>query len=57
MSLGLMACPDKKTETPPKPAEVKPVVVAPPPAVVEPRADKECAAPIDPGPVTELKFG
>lgn len=58
LSLGLIACPEKKTEAPPpKPAEVKPVVVAPPPAAAEPRADKECAAPIDPGPVTELKFG
>lgn len=58
LSLGLMACPDKKADVspPPKPAEVKPVVVAPPP-VAEPRADKECAAPIDPGPVTEVKFG
>lgn len=56
LSLGLLGCPEKKVD-PPKPVEVKPVVVAPPPPVAEPRADKECAAPIDPGPVTELKFG
>jgi len=41
-----------------KPVEpVKPVVQAPPPPAPEPRADKECAAAIDPGPVVELKFG
>ena len=58
LSLGLMGCPEKKVEpTPPKPVEVKPAVVVAPPPAAEPRADKECAAPIDPGPVTELKFG
>ncbi len=57
LSLGLMACPEKKVDPPPKPVEVKPAVVVAPPPAAEPRADKECAAPIDPGPVTELKFG
>ncbi len=59
LSVTLLGCPEKKVEPPPapKPAEVKPVVQAPPPPAPEPRADKECAAPIDPGPVTELKFG
>lgn len=58
VSLMLSACPEKKAETPPPPPpkpEVKPP--PPPPPAAEPRADKECAAPIDPGPVTELKFG
>ena len=55
LSLGLLGCPDKKVE--PKPVEVVKPVVAVPTPVAEPRADKECAAPIDPGPVTELKFG
>lgn len=57
LSLVLWGCPEKKAETPPPPppkAEVKPTPPPPPPA---PRADKECAAPIDPGPTTELKFG
>lgn len=54
--LGLTACTEKKVEPPPapKPVEAKPV---PPPPAAEPRADKECAAPIDPGPVADLKFG
>ena len=30
-SVGLMGCPEKKAETPPKPVEVKLVVQAPPP--------------------------
>jgi Icc-related predicted phosphoesterase len=57
--VGLTGCPEKKVEpTPPKPVEpVKPPVAVTPPPAAEPRADKECAAPIDPGPVTELKFG
>ncbi len=55
MSLALWACTEKKVD-PPKPVEApKPVV---PPAVPpEPRVEKECAAPLDPGPATELKFG
>lgn len=58
--LGLTGCPDKKPEAAPepKPAEVKPPPPPPaPPAAPEPRAEKECAAPIDPGPTQELKIG
>ncbi|MFZ5443111.1 MAG: metallophosphoesterase family protein [Myxococcota bacterium] len=58
LSFSLMGCPEKKVEAPPPPKPVeKPVVATPPPPAPEPLADKECAAPIDPGPVTELKFG
>jgi Icc-related predicted phosphoesterase len=56
--LVFSAC-EQKTTPPPKVAE-KPVEApkAPPPiAAPEPLADKECAAPIDPGPGVELKFG
>lgn len=59
--LGLTGCPEKKAEpapTPPpapeKKAEPTPLPPALPPA---PRADRECAAPIDPGPTTEVMFG
>ncbi|MEW5740789.1 MAG: metallophosphoesterase [Myxococcota bacterium] len=58
LSLVLSGCPEKKVEPPPPPPEkheAKPL--PPPPPAAAPRADKECAAPIDPGPVTELKFG
>ncbi len=63
--LGLLAvfsfgCPDKKVE-PPKPVEPpKEVKVTPPPAKPaenEPRALKECAAPLELGPAQELKVG
>lgn len=58
LSVTLLGCPEKKVEAPPQPKPVeKPVVVAPPPPAPEPQADKECAAAIDPGPATELKFG
>ena len=58
LSLGLMACPEKKADPiPPKVVEVKPPVALAPPPGAEPRADKECAAPIDPGPVADVKFG
>jgi Icc-related predicted phosphoesterase len=63
LALTLVGCPEKKVEAPKPPAEPpKPVVVAPvvQPAVPAPppqRAEKECAAPIDPGPTTELKVG
>ncbi|MFO0597725.1 MAG: metallophosphoesterase [Myxococcaceae bacterium] len=57
LSVALMGCPEKKVEPVKPPEPPKPVVVAPPPPAAEPRADKECAAPIDPGPVVELKFG
>ncbi len=59
-AVALLGCPEKKQEAP---APVKPVEKAaevkapPPPPVVEKRAEKECAAAIDPGPVTELKIG
>ncbi len=39
-----------------KAAEAKPAVVAKPPEAAEPRVDKECGAPIDPGPVTDVKI-
>jgi Icc-related predicted phosphoesterase len=61
VTLGLLGCTEKKTEVPPpapKPVEApKPAPVVPPAVPAEPAADKECAAPIDPGPATELKFG
>lgn len=58
LSVTLLGCPEKKVEAPPPPPKpVEKPVVAPPPPAPEPLADKECAAPIDPGPVTELKFG
>lgn len=61
----LLGCPEKKAD--PKPVEpAKPEVakvidagtaeVAKVPEVPEARADKECAAPIDPGPGSEIKF-
>ncbi len=56
-SLALTACPEKKTEAPPPPARTAEAKPVPPPPAAEPRADKECAAPIDPGPAVELKFG
>ncbi|MBM4780518.1 MAG: hypothetical protein GQE15_22695 [Archangiaceae bacterium] len=60
-ALTLLACPEKKTE-PPKPPPEPPKVVAPavPPATPKPpaeRAEKECAAPIDPGPTADVKIG
>lgn len=57
--LGAVGCQEKKVE-PPKPVEVIKPVVAPTPApiaVAEPRAEKECAAPADPGATTEIKVG
>lgn len=58
-ALALMACPEKKD--PPKPPEPpKPVAPAVPPVVAQPpaeRAEKECAAPIDPGPTSDVKIG
>lgn len=59
-SLALTACPEKKTEAP-KPVEPPKVAVpAVPPATPKPpseRAEKECAAPIDPGPTAAVKIG
>lgn len=61
LGLGLVGCTEKAKPVE-KPAE-KPVEKvdagkpAGPAEVAEPRADKECAAPIDPGPGAELKFG
>lgn len=58
-SLALLACPEKKD--PPKPVEpAKPVAPVVPPATPQPpaeRAEKECAAPIDPGPTSDVKIG
>ncbi len=57
---GLLGCPEKKVEPAPAPkvAEVKPATPPPaPPPAPEPRAEKECAAPIDPGPVQDVKIG
>jgi len=54
----LWACPEKKVEPPPKPPEpVKPAPKPEPLAEVQPRADKECAAPLDPGPTTDVTIG
>lgn len=60
VTVGLLGCTEKKAETPPPPKPVeapKPAPVVPPAVPAEPRADKECAAPIDPGPATPIKFG
>ena len=59
VSVGLMGCPEKKVEAPKPPPEAPKEAVKPPPPppVAEERASKECAAPIDPGPTTELKLG
>jgi Icc-related predicted phosphoesterase len=58
-ALALTGCPEKKD--PPKPVEPpKPVAPAVPPVVAQPpaeRAEKECAAPIDPGPTSDVKIG
>ena len=44
LSVGLMACPEKKADPIlPKAVEVKPPVVVAPPQAAEPHADKECA--------------
>lgn len=58
-ALGFAACTEKKVEAPPapKPVETKPVAAPQPPPVAEERAPKECAAPLDPGPTTDIKFG
>lgn len=54
IALTLVACPDKKPE-PPKPAEpVKPPPPPAPPPPAEERAERECAAPLDPGPETAV---
>lgn len=59
--LGLTAACTKKEEAPPTPppapkVETKPTPPPPPPE--EPKADKECAAPLDAtGEATEVKFG
>ncbi len=55
-AFALTACSEKKAPAPP-PEQPKPEVKTPPQQPAEPRADKECAAPLDPGPVVELKFG
>lgn len=60
-ALALMACPEKKTEPPkPPPEPPKPAVPVVQPAKPQPppeRAEKECAAPIDPGPTQDVKIG
>jgi Icc-related predicted phosphoesterase len=54
-----MGCPDKKPAEakPEAKVEAKPTLPPPPPVVAQPRAEKECAAPIDPAPAKELKLG
>jgi Icc-related predicted phosphoesterase len=58
---GSIGCDDKQqaTPSPSQPAAVaKPAPPPPPPLPIpEPRPAIECAAPIDPGPITELKIG
>lgn len=60
-ALAFTGCPEKKTEAPkPPPEPPKVAVPAVLPAVAPPpteRAEKECAAPIDPGPTTDIKIG
>jgi Icc-related predicted phosphoesterase len=60
-ALAFTGCPEKKTEAPKPPAEPPKVAVpAVLPAVAPPpteRAEKECAATIDPGPTTDIKIG
>lgn len=56
VSASLWGCTEKKAAPPPEPP--KPVEAPkPPPPVMEAQADPECAAPIEPGPATELKVG
>jgi Icc-related predicted phosphoesterase len=58
LTVLLWGCPEKKAEPPPKPPEpVKPVAPPQPPAEAQPRADKECAAPLDPGPSADVTVG
>src|SRR4051812_46407061 len=61
LSVMLWACPEKKVEPlPAKPAEApKPAPTPPPqpPAEAVQHADKECAAPLDPGPSSEITIG
>lgn len=60
-AIALTACPEKKEAPKPPPEPPKPVAApAVPPATPKPpaeRAEKECAAPIDPGPTTDVKIG
>ncbi|MDP3501639.1 MAG: metallophosphoesterase [Myxococcales bacterium] len=60
-ALAFTGCPEKKTEAPkPPPEPPKVAVPAVLPAVAPPpteRAEKECAATIDPGPTTDIKIG
>jgi Icc-related predicted phosphoesterase len=58
LAVALWACPEKKAEPPPKaPEPQKPAAPPPPPAEAQPHADKECAAPLDPGPASDLTVG
>lgn len=51
-------CPEKKAEPPPKPVEpAKPTPPPQPLAEAQPHADKECAAPLDPGPAADVTIG
>ena len=57
LAVMLWACPEKKTEAP-KPVEpVKPAPKPEPLPEAQPRADKECAAPLDPGPAADVTIG
>ncbi len=57
----LVGCPEKKPAEPEPPKQATAVVEAPkpppPPEVKEPRAEAECAAPIELKPPTEVKIG
>ncbi|MBK7860440.1 MAG: metallophosphoesterase [Archangiaceae bacterium] len=58
VTLMLWGCPEKKVEAPAKPAEpARPANPPQPPAEAQPRADKECAAPLDPGPASDVTVG
>lgn len=58
LALVAFACKEKPAAPPPEPpkAAEAPKPVAPPP-VVEAQADPECAAPLEPGPATDVKIG
>ncbi len=58
-AFALLGCPDKKPVDPPKPVEpkVEAPKPKPPPAENEPVALKECAAPLEPAPATDVKIG
>src|SRR5580700_922276 len=54
---SIAACKEKPAETPPPAVEAPKPPPPPPPPAAEPRAEKECAAPVEIAPATQLKIG